>query len=291
MANRSAPRGTIIPCLIYDDVAQAIDWLCDVFGFQERLRVAGGDGKVGHAQLAIGRGIDQGGVMLGASRVGQGRGWSDSAEFRPPRSTDVSQVLLVRVEDVDAHYEHAKQRGARILHPPTTYPYGERQYTAQDLAGHRWSFSQSVADAKPEEWGATVRDIRTPQLARPRWCYLQIPAVDAGRSASFYEKVFGWNIKGGDSDHPRFDDATGQVSGSWVTGRGIAREPGLLPYIWVDDIDATLAQVAAWGGEIIEAPHPDAPGGEWIATFRDPAGNVIGLYQEGPRSGSPINRA
>jgi uncharacterized glyoxalase superfamily protein PhnB len=160
MTNRSVPRGTIIPSLIYDDVAHAIDWLCDVFGFQERLRMAGGDGKVGHAQLAVGHGIDQGGVMLGASRVGQGSDWSDSAEFRPPRSNEVSQVLLVRVDNVDAHYEHAKLRGARILHPPTTYPYGERQYTAQDLAGHRWSFSQSVADVKPEEWGAKVASRR-----------------------------------------------------------------------------------------------------------------------------------
>ena len=103
IANRSAPRGTIIHSIIYDHVAQAIDWLCDVFGFQERLRVAGGDGKVGHAQLAIGRSIDQGGVMLGASRVGQGSDWSDSAEFRPPRLNEVSQLLLVRVADVDAH--------------------------------------------------------------------------------------------------------------------------------------------------------------------------------------------
>ena len=152
ISNRSAPAGTIVPSLIYNDVAGAIDWLCDVFGFKERLR-AGEDGKVGHAQLAIG----QGGVMLGASRIGQGFASApDSAELRPPRANEVSQTLLVRVEDVDAHYEHAKQRGARILQPPTTHPYGERQYTAADLEGHRWTFSQSVADVNPEDWGASV---------------------------------------------------------------------------------------------------------------------------------------
>jgi uncharacterized glyoxalase superfamily protein PhnB len=159
MENQSAPRGTIIPSLIYNDVAQAADWLCDVFGFKERLRVAGPDGKVGHAQLAVGHGLYQGGLMLDASRVGQGTGWSDDAEFRPPGANEVSQTLMVRVDDVEAHYEHAKTRGARILSPPTTYPYGERQYTAQDPAGHRWSFSQAVADVKPEEWGAIAKEL------------------------------------------------------------------------------------------------------------------------------------
>ena len=267
--NRSAPSGTIVPSLIYTDVAQAIDWLCDVFGFTERLRAAGENGKITHAQLAIG----QGGVMLGASHAG------GSTEFRPPRPHEVSQSVFVHVEDVDGHYEHAKQRGARILKPPTTFPYGERQYDVEDLDGHRWTFSQAVADVRPEEWGATVSEIKGPLalLPRPRLCYLQIPAIDVSQSAAFYEKVFGWNIRGRDGSHPSFDDATGYVSGAWVT------QPGLLPYIWVDGIDATLTLAAAHGGEVVEGPHLDSPGGEWIATFRDPAGNVIGLYQEGPR--------
>jgi uncharacterized glyoxalase superfamily protein PhnB len=159
MENQSAPRGVIIPSLIYDDVAKATDWLCDVFGFRERLRVAGPDGKVGHAQLAVACGLHQGGLMLGASRVGQGSGWSDDAAFRPPGANEVNLSLMVRVDDVDAHYEHAKARGARILNPPTTYSYGERQYSAQDPAGHRWSFSQAVADVKPQEWGATANQL------------------------------------------------------------------------------------------------------------------------------------
>ncbi len=280
IVNRSAPSGTIVPSLIYNDVAKAIDWLCDVFGFTERLR-AGGEGKISHAQLAIG----QGGVMLGASRLGQGFDSPDDAEFRPPRANEVNQTLSVHVEDVDRHYEHAKQRGARILHPPTTYPYGERQYTAEDLNGHRWTFSQSVADVKPEEWGATVSELkgRNALLPRPRLCYLEIPAIDLSHSVAFYEDVFGWNIRGRDTAHPSFDDATGHVSGAWAIGRDISREPGLLPYIWVDGIDVTLTRVAAHGGEVVEGPHLDSPGGEWIATFRDLAGNMIGLYQEGAR--------
>lgn len=150
MLNRSAPPGAVVPTLIYEDVGHAIDWLCDAFGFKERLRAAGPDGNVTHAQLAIGEGA----VTLSVARVGQGRGWADRAEFRP-RPDEVSQYVSVHVDDVDRHHEHAKQRGARILHPPTDYPFGERQYTAQDLGGHRWTFSQTIADVAPEDWGAT----------------------------------------------------------------------------------------------------------------------------------------
>jgi uncharacterized protein len=126
---------------------------------------------------------------------------------------------------------------------------------------------------------------RHARLPRPRFCYLEIPAADVGRSAAFYEAVFGWEIRGRESDRPAFTDATGDVSGAWVRDRAVAPRPGLLPYIWVDGIDTTLEAVAAHGGEVVEGPALDTgPGGEWIATFRDPAGNVIGLYQEGPRS-------
>ena len=152
MVNRSAPSGTIVPSLIYKDVGRAAEWLCTVFGFTERLRAFAADGTTTHAQLAIG----EGGVMLGAARIGQGFAAPDSAEFRPPRPNEVSLVLMVHVEDVDKHYEHAKQHGAHILQPPATHPYGERQYTAADPEGHRWTFSQTVADVKPEDWGAKV---------------------------------------------------------------------------------------------------------------------------------------
>src|SRR5439155_16106371 len=128
--------------------------------------------------------IGQGGVMLGASRRGQGFTSPDNAQFRPPRLKEVSQTLSVHVDDVDRHYEHASERGARILQPPTTYPYGERQYSAEDFAGNRWTFSQSVADVNPEEWGATATQIKSPValLPRPRLCYLEIPAVELRQS-------------------------------------------------------------------------------------------------------------
>ena len=111
--------------------------------------------------------------------------------------------------------------------------------------------------------------------------YLHLPAVDVHQSAAFYEQVFGWKIRERETDHPAFADGTGHVSGAWVTDQAISREPGLLPYIYVDHIDDTIKQVEALGGEIVMAPYPE--GNLWVATFRDPAGNVLGLWQEGPR--------
>jgi len=122
---------------------------------------------------------------------------------------------------------------------------------------------------------------RVALLPRPRLCYLEIPALNVSESVSFYEKVFGWKIRHRDSVRPTFDDPTGNISGAWVTGRDASREPGLLPYIWVDNIDLCLAEVRAHGGQVIEGSHPDDPGSTCrIATFRDVAENLIGLYQE-----------
>lgn len=139
LVNRSAPTATIVPILIYEDVSQAISWLCGAFGFVERLRAPGPDGAIMHAQLAV----REGALMLGR------RG----GPFGSPRD-GVNQYVHVTVDDVDRHFEQAKQYGARILAPPSDKPFGERQYTAEDHAGHRWTFSQHVADVAPAEWGA-----------------------------------------------------------------------------------------------------------------------------------------
>lgn len=264
--NRSAPPGPIVPSISYEDVSKAIEWLGGAFGFRERLRtLPEPNGSIHHAQLACGEGC----VILTGGPV-------------PAR--EISEVLMVRVKDVDAHYEHAKEFGARIWNPLATRPFGERQYGAEDFAGYRWAFTQSVADVPPEAWGAKVAELksRLELLPRPRLCYLEIPSLDVHQSASFYENVFGWNIRKRDTDRPSFDDASG-VSGAFTKCRTISREPGLLPYIWVDSIDETLDRAAAAGGEIVEGPHLDSPGGEWIATLRDPSGNLMGLYQERSR--------
>jgi len=117
-----------------------------------------------------------------------------------------------------------------------------------------------------------------PTLANGKVCYIEIPAVDIGRSADFYAKVFGWSIRRRGDGSTAFDDTTGEVSGTWVVARPPASQPGLLVYIMVDSVAATIDAVVAHGGELVQAIGADAP--EITARFRDPAGNVIGLYQQ-----------
>ena len=114
--------------------------------------------------------------------------------------------------------------------------------------------------------------------ANGKICYIEIPATDIQRSAEFYQKVFGWKIRQRGDGHTAFDDATGQVSGTWVLRRPPMREAGLLIYIMVDSVAKTVDAVVAQGGEIAQPIGVDAP--EITARFRDPAGNVLGLYQE-----------
>jgi predicted enzyme related to lactoylglutathione lyase len=111
--------------------------------------------------------------------------------------------------------------------------------------------------------------------------YLEIPAVEPSRSAAFYEQVVGWNVSGAATDQPKFVDATGHLIGRFVTGRAISREPGLMAYIYVTAIDEAIGRVAPHGGEVVTAPY--AEGDVWVARIRDPAGNVIGLWQQAPR--------
>ena len=112
-----------------------------------------------------------------------------------------------------------------------------------------------------------------------RLSYLEIPSLDVRRSAAFYENVVGWNVQGQDTDHPKFSDATGHLIGRWLTGREISREPGLLPYIYVDHIDEVVGLVESNRGRSGQAPYPE--GNLLVATVRDPSGNFIGLWEEG----------
>ena len=134
-ANRSVPDATVIPVLAYPLVGEAADWLCNAFSFRQRLRI--GDHR---AQLVFGDGA----VIVTALREGE------------PRA---SSTVHVRVDDAERHHERAAAAGARIVQPPQDYPYGERQYTAEDPGGHRWTFSQSIADVDPASWGANDIDL------------------------------------------------------------------------------------------------------------------------------------
>ena len=109
-------------------------------------------------------------------------------------------------------------------------------------------------------------------------CYLEIPAKDVAQSADFYQRVFGWSIRKRGDGATAFDDTTGQVSGSWVIGRAPGTTPGILFYIMVENVAAVLDAVVANGCAIAEPVSAKGP--TIIARFRDPAGNVVGLYQE-----------
>ena len=121
-----------------------------------------------------------------------------------------------------------------------------------------------------------------PTLAHGKICYVELPAADAARSAAFYSAVFGWSMRTRGDGAQSFDDTTGQVSGAFVTGRDPSPSAGLLVYIMVDDAAAACDVVEANGGTIVQRVEPGAP--EVIARFRDPAGNIMGLYQEPART-------
>ena len=137
LQNRSMPASPVIPVLAYPDVAEAVAWLAAAFGFALRLGI--GDHR---AQLHAGNGgvvvVTDGGVVM-------------------PTGARTHSVML-RVEDAHAHCARAQAHGARIVNPPTDYPFGERQYTALDHAGHAWTFSQSIADVDPRSWGGDFRE-------------------------------------------------------------------------------------------------------------------------------------
>jgi uncharacterized glyoxalase superfamily protein PhnB len=137
-SNRSIPSPLVVPVLTYPDVREAVAWLTEAFGFEERLRI----GENHRSQLRFGDGA----VIVADVRH----------DKRPPRAGEVTHSVLVRVDDVQAHCARAREHGARILMEPTDFEYGERQYAAEDPAGHHWTFSQTLDDIDPATWGGTL---------------------------------------------------------------------------------------------------------------------------------------
>ena len=137
-SNRSIPQSSVIPVLIYPDVREAVAWLTQAFGCAERVQI----GESHRSQLRLGDGA----VIVGDVRK----------DRRAPRPGEVTHSVMVRVEAVDAHCDRARAHGAKILMEPTDFPYGERQYTAEDPAGHQWTFSETLRDVAPEEWGGIL---------------------------------------------------------------------------------------------------------------------------------------
>ncbi|HEY9287836.1 MAG TPA: VOC family protein [Candidatus Dormibacteraeota bacterium] len=137
--NRSIPNATVIPVLIYPDVREAVAWLSRAFGFHERLQI----GENHRSQLQVGDGA----VIIGDIRGNR----------RPPRWSEVTHSVVVRVDDASMCCERARAAGAKIVDPLTDHEYGERQFTAEDFAGHQWTFSQTLRDVDPAEWGGELK--------------------------------------------------------------------------------------------------------------------------------------
>ena len=136
--NRSVPDVAVIPVLAYEDVREAVAWLTAAFGFLERVQI----GDAHRAQLSFGDG-----ALIVGDTYGQ---------RRPPRRGELTHSVIVRVDDARAHCERARSHGATITMEPKDMPFGERQYNAEDLGGHHWTFSESIADVEPEQWGGTT---------------------------------------------------------------------------------------------------------------------------------------
>jgi uncharacterized glyoxalase superfamily protein PhnB len=134
LRNRSMPESQVIPEIAYPDVGSAVEWLCAAFGFTVRVRIGNH-----RAQLNVGEGA----IVV------------READTDPPPPSSV----MIRVEDADRHCAQARAHGVRILKEPADYPYGERQYSSIDFAGHRWHFSQSIADVDPADWGGMAGQV------------------------------------------------------------------------------------------------------------------------------------
>src|SRR5882724_4440002 len=124
----------------------------------------------------------------------------------------------------------------------------------------------------------TTENSNRPTMGNGKICYIEIPAIDIEVSSNFYQRIFGWSLRRRGDGAIAFDDGVGQVSGTWVLGRPAMTEVGLLIYIMVDEVAATVAEVVRNGGIIVQPLGADAP--EITARFSDPAGNILGLYQE-----------
>ena len=130
LTNQSIPPVTVIPTLAYNDAGEAARWLCEAFGFSVRLRIF--DHRV---QLNVGDGA----VV--------------ATDGLPAGGVHPDHSIMVRVEDLDAHCARARRHGAEVVRDPESFPFGERQYTALDHAGHAWTFTESIEDVAPEKWG------------------------------------------------------------------------------------------------------------------------------------------
>lgn len=266
LANRSMPPGTVIPEVPYSDVAAAAKWLCNAFGFAERLRI--GSHRV---QLSVG----------GASIVVVERGTGSA-------STPSCRVM-VRVENADAHRARAAAAGAHVVSEPTDYPYGERQYSALDLEGHRWTFSQSIADVDPATWGGEKFQVgesgaNENDLRPPLWVgHVVLETNRMAESAEFMRTI------GMRTIHDGADVSVFEMRGGThliLIAKGEVA-PGDASFdLMVEDLRATHQRFTALG--LSPTPIEAVPAIDHdLFRVREPAGHLITFYSNHV-SGKPV---
>jgi uncharacterized glyoxalase superfamily protein PhnB len=265
------PDCSVIAELVYDDVPAAIDWLCDRFGLVERWHV--GDHR---AQLRFGR------CTIAIT------------EPRTSRSLPGPVSLLVRVEDATTHHARAVARGVRIVQELKDHAYGERQYTAEDLGGHHWCFSQSVADVAPEEWGGTSGPALRASPGRGRGApsiSVMLIVADAAAALDWYQRALGartlWDLGGVAGleigGAPFFlhevNPRNPTESGPDHVGATSTRIE-----LFVDDPDAVIARAVAAGATAGSgvADHDVPWGTHRQGSFRDPFGHRWSVGDKSP---------
>jgi PhnB protein len=264
------PPSTVIPVLVYEDIGEAIGWLCDTFGF--RVRWQAGDHR---AQLWL----NGGAVVVTEPRT--------SEALPGPHS------LLVRVPDVRAHYERARERGAKILKEPRDFPYGERQYAVEDLGGHHWGFSQSIADVAPEEWGGTSGPaLHASGRSADAHLSLMLIVPDAETAISWYRTALGatelWNLGGVAGlkvrDAPFFLHEVNPQNPTENSPQ-VAGTTSVRVELFVDNPDELIGRALAAGatpGSPIEDHHHFAGAVHRQGGFRDPFGHNWSIGNKSP---------
>lgn len=264
------PPSPIIPQLVYEDVEEAVAWLCDKFGFAVRWQA--GDHR---AQLWL-----NGGTVV----------------VTEPRTSKVlpgPQSVLVRVPDVRTHCEHARRRGAEIIDEPRDFPYGERQYAAEDLGGHHWGFSQSIANVSPEEWGGVSGPaLHAPEGSADARVSVMLIVPDADAAISWYRTALGaselWNlggVAGLEVNGAAF--FLHEVNSQNPTGDspGAVGATSVRVELFVDDPDEMIERALAAGatpGSPVEDHHHFPGIGHRQGAFRDPFGHNWSVGDKSP---------
>ena len=277
-ARPPAAAASIVPQLSVRHGRAAVEFYKTAFGAVEEYRVGGtDDNEAVVAQLSV-----------GGARFWVADESPDHANYSPDTVGGSTTRILLIVDDPESVVGRAVAAGATEVWP-VQEEYGWLLGRVADPFGHHWEIGKPLTvwppaggghdplPEVPDAVGDQPGDSDEPRIFRPGGVsYLHIPAPDPQSSAAFYRAVFAWKIR--DDDHsPAFEDGTGHVIGHFLPELPVAGEAGVLPYVYVESVDETLDRVTSNGGVIVRPPFPE--GDLLVATFHDPAGNLLGVWQ------------